>query len=573
MQSSRRHFQDLAFVCALAITAFFYWQRVHYGIAQNDESFLVAIALRFIRGDIPVAQEWNLAQFSALLLVPLVSLHQAIFHTTESIYLHFRILFAAFQLLIMIFGYLMLRKKGWLSIFFCLIYGLFVYMGIISLTYNTMPLMFLFLISVLILSGCLKHPWANIWIGILLALAALCNPFLILLYLFFLAAIIWNRKHTFFDTGMLCWKNFFLSLSASLVIFLATALLILTRVSFAEIYRIIPLLLSDQTHQAKTISDIILSPFTNYMSLLWKERAAFVICMILPSLFPHSHLFSERNCFLLLCLASVYGLLDMSLFHITGYGADVLGAVAIMLLLPHLSIYCLVYGRQCRAEIEPSVLLVWCLGFAYAFCNHLSSNQGLFTISNAMTIACASSVWIISPYIRDRFPSAKASWLLTFLLCVQLFSESHILLNHVFHEQNSSSLNTLVTDGPSKGLITSESAAASYASLLDDLQKTCIDQGYANQYILLLDNHPDGYVFLDAPVGAYSVWNESTDYLYDKRINTYYSLYPQKTPAYIYIDQSSAELHEESYYVAYTAENGYSLSRTEHDGLLMIKKK
>jgi hypothetical protein len=79
-------FALLSVGAAIAINAV----RILYGVDFTDESFYVSLAMRFARGDVPFVDEYNWAQSSELLLIPLVKvwLHVA---GTNGIVLLFRV--------------------------------------------------------------------------------------------------------------------------------------------------------------------------------------------------------------------------------------------------------------------------------------------------------------------------------------------------------------------------------------------------------------------------------------------------------------------------------------------------
>ena len=68
----------------LLMLAFSVW-RAPYGEVWDDESFYLSVPYRILQGDQFLVHEWNMAQMSAFLVLPLVKLFIGITGGTEGI--------------------------------------------------------------------------------------------------------------------------------------------------------------------------------------------------------------------------------------------------------------------------------------------------------------------------------------------------------------------------------------------------------------------------------------------------------------------------------------------------------
>ena len=129
----------MAVAVALA-TVYLSWRRLYYGVDFTDESFYLALPLRFALGDIPLRDEQNLAQFAAVLVLPLVRVFLWLAGGIEGLVLFMRHLHLAFTALIGLSVFLAVRetlqwRAALVTACICLV---FVPFNIHGLSYNTM---------------------------------------------------------------------------------------------------------------------------------------------------------------------------------------------------------------------------------------------------------------------------------------------------------------------------------------------------------------------------------------------------------------------------------------------------
>lgn len=116
------------------------WQRLYVGVDFTDESFYAALQYRFALGDMPLRDEQNLTQFSAVLVLPLTRLFLFLQGSAEGLVLFLRQVHLLFTVLIGLSVVIAVRPiVGWsaalLTSAICLV---FVPFNIHSPSYNTL---------------------------------------------------------------------------------------------------------------------------------------------------------------------------------------------------------------------------------------------------------------------------------------------------------------------------------------------------------------------------------------------------------------------------------------------------
>ena len=125
-----------AIVCATVSVCFY---RLRFGLDFTDESYYIAMAVRFLRGDIPFVDELFVNQTATLITLPLIRPYYSM-HGTEGILLYTRILYFIFSLALAACAYLALsRVLGRMSaVLVSLVAVAFVPLNIPNLSYNTL---------------------------------------------------------------------------------------------------------------------------------------------------------------------------------------------------------------------------------------------------------------------------------------------------------------------------------------------------------------------------------------------------------------------------------------------------
>ncbi|MBQ8812900.1 MAG: hypothetical protein IJZ85_00155 [Lachnospiraceae bacterium] len=587
MKKKIETYADWIFGGLLCISVFMYLSRINMGMADLDESFYLTIPFRMTQGDALIVDEWHVSQLAGCLLYPLMKVYLAVVGGTEGIVLNFRYIYLFFQIAVTVTGYLLLRRKNsWLAVAVSLIYMLFTPFGIKALSYNTMGLMAVYLFAVLNVVKTEKPKLQYAFMGLLLAAAVLCNPYMVLLY------VGWSVLTVLCQLGkMVCrdrkrgsegchraaavfsWeKLLFLTGGAGilLVYFLCVQL---SRTGLKEMLYNLPFVMSDSAHKAKTLRSIT-HAFTYYVDVYPLYFWIWAVC-VLPGLLIKRF---SAVFFSVLSVASVWLTLYFA-FELT----DGIGYAAIMLPLTMAGLAAFLFTREKRWELFGG----WLIGVFYGFCMGASSNNGIYTFVNACTVSSAVSVLIIADYASEapvrRLAAAKTEagvWLkrvlsrlsvasLILLIAVQLFAEGYILLNHVFWESGPESMTERIEAGPLKGLTTTPYKKNRYMVNYENALSLREQEG---ENVLFYCRFISGYLlFDDWNNGGSSAWlADSVVDLNDPRMLEYAARHPEKKPDVIYVDTESTTVWTDEQWEAYCVENGYRLEAFQKGGYALI---
>ncbi|WP_026503694.1 hypothetical protein [Butyrivibrio sp. NC3005] len=187
--------------CILIVVAIVLAWRAKYGFIWSDEPFYFSTANRFVQGDRPIIDEWYTAQVYSILLVPLLKIWKKVSGGEfDGIFIFFRYLYVASQMLIAFFTYKVLSKKGYKTAILAAILFMISCRGnIITISYYSVSLGSLLLSFLMLLSDlesvstskirkCIK----SFIVGILWGIAIVCNPYLLALLFSMYLFLIWK---------------------------------------------------------------------------------------------------------------------------------------------------------------------------------------------------------------------------------------------------------------------------------------------------------------------------------------------------------------------------------------------
>ncbi len=182
---------DLAALLAFAAIWIYYGVMVRYSSYFADETSFIAIAARFVHGDRPVIDEWNLAQLSCLFLCLPYRIYVALRGSATGIVLCFRYLFLTCNAAFYWYMYSRLRAHGWIGLTASLLFGVYVPFGFFSCNFHTVAIRLLMIVCLILFFG-KQQRLSSVLAGILLACSALYQPGFALLY-FAYCVPVWIR--------------------------------------------------------------------------------------------------------------------------------------------------------------------------------------------------------------------------------------------------------------------------------------------------------------------------------------------------------------------------------------------
>lgn len=611
----KRYGSEAVFGLLLLGMMVMYLSRINMGMADMDESFYLTIPFRMTQGDALLVDEWHVSQLAGFLTYPLVKLYLVVAGGTDGIVLAFRYIYLAVQMLVTVAGYLLLRRRDkWMALAVSLVYGLFTPFGIKALSYNTMGLMATYLFVTLGLSEW-KRKWLQYTLmGLALAAAVLCNPYMVVLYggIVFVTAL--TQGLGGLGVGdVLTWKKvLFLTIGAG-VLFLLFMGFELSRVSVSQMLDSLQFVTGDSAHQSKDLSGIFRA-FTYYPRTYPHYFRCWAICTVIGLVFKKL----SKVSFGVITVFSIALTLYFAWYKTNGIGYS-----AIMVPLSFTGLAAFLFTRKRRWSL---LFGGWLIGFIYSLCMSASSNNGIYTYANASTVAACVGVMMIWDFVKESLgmgssvtaetASAKsvasgtvpgkneapdavaaksvasgtgtvktagsASWGsevikllpccgLILLLGTQLYAESHILLNHIFWESGPEALTTEIGEGPLAGLRTTAAKANRYRLNYENALELKKLEG---EHVLFYCRFPSGYLILDDWAnGANSAWlADSIEDLNDPRMDEYYERHPEKVPDVIYIDTQSVSVWSDEQWESYCEEHGYRLERFETGGYALIRE-
>ena len=185
-QFSRIKYYDIIALLFGIIVFSFFFIRVRYGINRVDESFYLAVAQRFIKGDRPLVDEWQISQLSDLFLIPFYCLYKAFTGGIDGIILFMRRVFVVVDFVFFWIAYLKLRNYRLWGFFSAAVLAAYVPWAMFALNYYTMAPRLLTIICLLLFFGKTELSAAKLIVsGVLLSAAVLIEPPLVLLYFFY----------------------------------------------------------------------------------------------------------------------------------------------------------------------------------------------------------------------------------------------------------------------------------------------------------------------------------------------------------------------------------------------------
>lgn len=547
-RTDRKKWQDYLFIALMAGSLIFAFWKCYYGFGGNDEAFYLTVPHRFLMGDAPIADEWHLSQLSGFLLMPFVWLYTAITGSTEGIILAARIVYIIFHASVSIVIYARLRKYGYVSVFATVLYFIYTPYNIMAMSYNTMGLDLVTLTGVLMGTTSYKKKLPLIISGIAFAGAVLCCPYLAVGYIIYGVCTLIHTALKNKDTNFILKNDLFAGktfLYFSIGVFALAAVFLvflLSRVSINKIFEYLPYLMTDPEHPQIAFGVRI----HMYFNAILNCHSHFKIALISYAALTLIMIFDKkrrlhRSLYLIATSAIVIFCYILFLPNLT---TTTYNSIMFPLIFIGVTSYIL-----CKNKPKPLFASLFLLGIIYTFAICFSSNQFFYVISMVSTAANMASYVFLAQLLREmketddiiEYATALkyASFLLAaFMIFLQGAFQVTVKAKHCFWETGSpNTLTAQISDGPAKGIYTNQKKCSDYELIYNDL-RYYDNKSKAN--ILFLTARTWCYLTTDNfPYATLSAWISGERESSIDRLNTYYSLNPEKTPKYIYIPKNS----------------------------------
>lgn len=546
--SDKLFWQDIFFAAMLVAGIIFSIWKSQYGFGGYDESFYHTIPKRLLSGDILFVDEWNLSQMSSILQLPFVWLYTTISGSTEGIVYAGRIFYIVIHAAACVLIYSRLRKFGYLAAVGSALFFIFTPYNIMSLSYDSMGLGLVTIAGVLIATADYNKKLMIILSGLAFAGAVLCCPYLAIAYILYAvcmgAHIMLKNKNTNFvlKSDMFSLRTFlFFTLGVGIlaVIFLA---LVLPTAGFSGIFENLPYMLDDPQHVSMPFFTKIWKYFESFYNchIFFKYALYAYGIMLIVLIFDRKRKL-HRSLYLIVTTGIVIYtyILLLPTLHSTTYNS-----IMFPLLFIGITSYIL-----CDNKPRELFAGLFVPGIIYSFCVHITSNQYFYIISMALAASNVASYIFLAQLIRDMKEKPDnityAVWLkrfsfifAAFMIFLQGAFQIGSKARHVFWDSEPKLLTAKIEEGPGAGIFTNEANAQSYKTIYDDFVSS-----YANKQddnILILSQKTWLYLAAeDMPYGSFSAWlaEETPNTL--SRLDSYYTVNPDKKPKYIYVPKDS----------------------------------
>lgn len=501
-----------------------------YGFDWSDETYYVALPYRFLLGDAPFTNAWDLHQLAAFFTVPLLRLYLAVSGSADGSILFFRLSYVLFTFVTSIFAYCTLRKRfsyaSSLTVSALLL--VFAHFAIGSFSYDTQVILFAAL-SVLFLiraDTCRRNRINLVLAGLFYAFAVQSYPqFVVSVPL--AALFFWFQSRRSRLAGMRRGSPIWFAAGVGAAILLFFSFLLAYGVSPRDLITNIPYFFMEPAHQ---YAESRLRLFLNYghtLLVVFGYVAYLVVGVTAAALFvrlqKNETLKVRLRRYLTPCVL-VCGLLGI--VRILTYGRVEAPAVMNFLAMPLAIIYPALYLLEVPEQRSPHAPLLFGFGLSLSLAIHLLSSNMLIRASSFPMILCSFASILSLPGLEaPKLRRPRCTPVLSFLLCAALaLSVTSYRIIAVYRDDTLPNLDTVIADGPLSGIRTTVEKANVYASILADVQKNVPETGT----ILFSYVFPFGYLMTDLRPAAPSVW--SADFNVDERLGIYYKLHPELAP-------------------------------------------
>lgn len=535
--------------------------RSRYGFSYDDEPFLVTLAQRLYYGDSLFIDEWNFTQNTGVLLLPFYRLYISIFGSPDYILLVFRGLYCFFWVVTCTLVYLVLRQKykwAWIVYPYLL---LFSPLDQMILSYTSIALMCVLLLAALFFRHTavkqMKPRTFTVLFSVLTIIAVIASPYLGFVYgAYVLGCIIialWKRNER---------TMFFLKCGLWSVVLASGALAIyvwrfmLNNYSVSEIIEKLPNMFATSI-MSTNVSQRSSSLFGQIVNF-WRYQLLVGVITFGISLIPEVRKSVLSRTVLFSANAFVFGYEILQQLGHKGEKPYFNLQMVPIVILGYISWWMIGDKKKHRA--------VFCaftgVGLAYAYVSYVSSNTGLAALSMGLVVCGVFGILMICQLSQELLNGLGELWIDTrrktslwgkrlssvFVICVagmvfvsQLSVQSYLKFHRHYMDYPVSEMDSTITLGASKGIITGEDRTIAYEGRMKALtyllEYVDMDKKEDIRFLSLIFD-PDVYLNANLPVGSYSAWTyastESGKEGILQKLNRYYSADPSKVPNVIF---------------------------------------
>lgn len=569
-----KHRDFIAFLCIFA-SAIFLWWKTRFGFGDNDESFIISISLRLVRGDSLLTDEWHLSQLSAFLTYSFAKIYVVIVGSTEGIILYFRYLFVLLQVVISTTIYCYFRRYGVIAIFSALLYCLHIPLAqLMTLGYNSYSLAFVELTGLMLLST--SYKFSNIklfFAGIFAACSVLSCPLLMFVYFsyFILVVCFEANKHKNNQFSKLSDKYFSFKTWAwitggILVVAALFFLFLFSRTTLSDIIKNFPMMINGPEYNLGLSYGSIIAT-TSLLTMFMLNPALFVLDVILIAALTFDKKRLNHRSMYLICEIIIFTVYMIIL--VKSNKMETLFHVFWMWPIFQLGLICYILTKNKNKQLFYFVFL---LGSIYSFLLDLESDTSIAAMM-AMAVPNTAgvifikdlSVELFEEYRNNSFRNQQKNIYkmqqkslnvktkdqlpryIALSLCISIIAQIGVqcfvnvdfkniyceyILDHAVDKTEP--FDVTLKYGPQKGLKTTKYKSDLYYNTLDDLSEI---KDNCSEAVLIPILAPWCYLYLDLPFATYTTYLLQYEQFDNtlSRLQDYYKFHPDKSPEYIYI--------------------------------------
>ena len=527
----------LMIAAAVFCCAFLFW-KARYGFANSDESFYLTIPFRLLKGNRLIVDEWNVTQFSSLLLLFPAWVSRLISPDNTGIILAFRYFYTVIQIATGIFIFFSLKRYSMAGAFFsAILFTLYTPFGIMAASYNSLGIICLTDALILYLNGFDKPSFSRCFLaGVLFAFSVLCSPYLAFLFFLYTAAVfilMLIKK----NAGICAFRRWLYLVSGIGVPALIVITLLLRTGTPRSLIALLSDIIRDPEHPARGFSVIVVDYCRALLFSSNISKYIFLGYFICLSGLLFKRKLPRFSRFLLGCSFLLTAAYLISLFLTNRY--------LNFLLLPLNIQAAVLFLYTDRQDVRYFFYHLWVPGMLFTFLLHCSSNQELFAIASASAVALPGSVMMLVMTASSEIKTHKAfgvavTVLVSVLLLLQTAFMCIVRYESVFWEKSMKAQTVLLKSGSEKGLIVSEARSARYQTSIQDAQEISADPSVSD--ILCLSESV--WMYLEMPdlgICSYSAWLYGLNEYTLPNLKKYYDMFGHKLPDAVYVELENAE--------------------------------
>lgn len=478
-----------------------------------DEMSYIAIALRFFNGDAMLVDDWSPMQLNGFLLMPIVGMYYNIFGSMEGIVLFFRIIYILMKLVIAVFAIYRLWNYGDNKIYTLLgvaFYYFFTPYNIDTLSYNTIPISMIFLISVIILT----HKNNNIecfFCGIFLAIAVLGHPFILLGYIACSVMLLIYKIRTTSDNKE--YERVWIYVTfGSISVALIFSLFVFSRASFSEIMENLTYIIQEPDHDKgllEKIWNLVYDIIFDHIFITITNSVCIVTLFL-----KEKHVIGRKISIVALILSCIY------LLSLRDPFIENLIYIPFMWFALEQIIY---YKNEKKISLVYIIILLSVIGV------YLGTNTRILSTSAAMSNFATLSCFIIGRIEKNQKKLRTIEKVQFFVLIAILILTFILRLFIVWRSwYKIEDFQDYIDKGPLKGMYATEEVWNDYYTVIDDLDSVDYEEGdvfFCGTYT------PLTYLYLNLEYGTMGVAFFFLDY---ERLDLYWEMHPEKKPDVLY---------------------------------------